>query len=451
VSHRKQAPSRGVARRNAKLRELRRLVARDRAILAVDLAAGKQAAVVLDHDSVVLARRMFTGSAWCISEILAWAGPIAARAGFAGLVLACEPTGHRWKPLVVTARAAGIPVVCVQPLLVHRAREGEDFTRNRSDFDDAVIIGRLTAELRCYVPYLPEGPWARLRHLGARRAELLERATAARQGLRDLLECAWPALLATAARPLDSATWQAALAVSAHPAAIAVMTEQDFLAALAAQVKAAGCHRICRRVARAVHAAAACPGGIAAERDAALERAGFAYHDWMAARAAIAEVEARMVAVLDELHLTHPGRHHPGPVRRQRGGDPGRDRRPGPLRQPAHLGQARRARPPGQRDRHLPRQDPHLRPRPARPAHRRLASNLGRPAAQPGLVRPPRRPHQPRLQPAPRRAGPGRRRSRAAAPAVRGHHQARRLGPGRRRRNHRARGGDRQRRLMTSW
>ena len=121
MSHRRQVPSRGVARRNAKLKALRKLVSRDRAVLAVDLASNKQAAVVLDHDSVVLGRRMFTGSAWCIGEILAWAGPIAAKAGFAGLVLACEPTGHRWKPLVVTARAAGIPVVCVQPLLVHRA------------------------------------------------------------------------------------------------------------------------------------------------------------------------------------------------------------------------------------------------------------------------------------------------------------------------------------------
>lgn len=304
MSQRKQGPSRGVARRNAKLRELRRLVARDRAVLAVDLAASKQAAVVVDHDSVVLARRMFTGSAWRISDILAWAEPIAAKAGFAGLVLACEPTGHRWKPLVVTARAAGIPAVCVQPLLTHRACEGEDFTRNRSDFDDAVIIGRLTAELRCYVPYLPEGPWARLRHLGARRAELLVRATAARQCLRDLLECAWPALLATAAKPLESATWRAALAASAHPAPIAAMSEQELLAALQAQVRAEGGQRVCRRIARAIHAAAACPGGVAAERDAALERAGFAYHDWMTALAAIAEVEARMVAVLDELHLT---------------------------------------------------------------------------------------------------------------------------------------------------
>jgi hypothetical protein len=43
-------------------------------------------------------------------------------AGMDGLVLACEPTGRRWKPLVVTARARRIPVVCVQPLLVRRPR-----------------------------------------------------------------------------------------------------------------------------------------------------------------------------------------------------------------------------------------------------------------------------------------------------------------------------------------
>ena len=75
--------------------------ARDLAILAVDLAPGKQAAVVCDHDLLVLGRRVFTGSAWCIEQILA--EPAAARAGFAGLVLACEPARHRWEPLAVTA------------------------------------------------------------------------------------------------------------------------------------------------------------------------------------------------------------------------------------------------------------------------------------------------------------------------------------------------------------
>ena len=102
---------------------------------------------------------------------------MAARAGFAGLVLACEPTGHRWKRLVVTARAARIPVVCGLPLLVRRAREGEDFTRSRSGFGDAATIARLTAELRCYLPCLPKGAWTRLRHLGARPQRVLWAST----------------------------------------------------------------------------------------------------------------------------------------------------------------------------------------------------------------------------------------------------------------------------------
>jgi transposase len=279
-------------------------VSGDRAVLAVDLASRNQAAVVCDHDSVVLGRRMFTGSAWCIEQILEWAGPVAAKAGFTGLLVACEPTGHRWKPLAVTARAHQVPMVCVQPLLVRRAREGEDFTRSRSDFGDAVIIARLTAGLRCYLPYLPEGGWARLRHLGARREGLVRRAVASREQVRDLLECAWPAVLEAAAEPLESLTWRAALAVSADPAVIAAMSEQQFLAAAREQLVVLGGRKLWHRIAVAVRAAAAEPGGIAAERDAILERAAFAYQDWMSALSAQADAEARMLAVLDELGLT---------------------------------------------------------------------------------------------------------------------------------------------------
>ena len=93
----------GTARRNAKLTAPRELVSPGRAILAVDLAPGKQAAVACDHDSVVLERRVLTGPAWCIEQIVA--EPVAARAGFAGLVLACEPARHPREPRAVTARA----------------------------------------------------------------------------------------------------------------------------------------------------------------------------------------------------------------------------------------------------------------------------------------------------------------------------------------------------------
>ncbi len=103
VPNGRRAVRRGVARRNAKLTARRELVSPDRPILAVDLAPGKQATVACDHDSVVLGRRVFTGPAWCIEQIVA--EPVAARAGFAGLVLACETARHRWEPRAVTARA----------------------------------------------------------------------------------------------------------------------------------------------------------------------------------------------------------------------------------------------------------------------------------------------------------------------------------------------------------
>ncbi|WP_166487349.1 IS110 family transposase [Geodermatophilus obscurus] len=77
------------------------------------------------------------------------------------------------------AAEAGVRLVCVQPLLVGRAREAEDFTRNKNDDSDAVIIARLVTELRCYLPERAEPAWARLRHLGARRAGLVLAAGAA--------------------------------------------------------------------------------------------------------------------------------------------------------------------------------------------------------------------------------------------------------------------------------
>jgi hypothetical protein len=319
--------TRGDRRRNEKLACLRSIVRHDLAIVAVDLASAKQAAVVADHDSKLLGRRMFEGSPWCVDDVLDWAEPIAAAAGFAGIVLACEPTGHRWKPLLDRARGRGVELVCVQPMLVHRAREGEDFTKDRSDFKDATLIARLTGELRCYVPYALEGHWCRLRHLGARRSAQIVASTAARQALRDLLECAWPAVLATAAKPLDSTTWLAAMAVSTDPDEIVAMGYDTFAAAVTAELPRFGAKRRNHRILRGVFTAAHAPGGVAWEREAALERAAFAFSDWRRAQGEIACVEARMVEVLDALGLTELGHHHQRPLRRGRRRHPGRGRR----------------------------------------------------------------------------------------------------------------------------
>lgn len=213
--------SRGDARRNARLLRLRGIVRHDRAILAIDLADTKQVLAVCDHDSRVLARRTVRGHAWRLEEALGWGRQVAVGHGFAGMVVGCEPTGHRWRVVAELCDRLGLELVCVQPLLVARAREAEDYTRDKSDGKDAILIARLVGELRCYLPERTDQVWARLRQLGARRAALTITAGACRQQLRDLLECVWPAVLQAAAKPLDSLTWRAAVQVAlAAPPAI---------------------------------------------------------------------------------------------------------------------------------------------------------------------------------------------------------------------------------------
>jgi len=82
--------------------------------------------------------------------------------------------------------------VCVQPLVTSWARRTEDLTCDKTDEKDAVLIARLTAQLRCYVPEPADETWGRLRHLGTCREQLITEAGSQVQQLRDLLECAWP-------------------------------------------------------------------------------------------------------------------------------------------------------------------------------------------------------------------------------------------------------------------
>ena len=85
---------------------------------------------------------------------------------------------------------------------------------------------------------------------------------------------------------------------------IAAMSEQQFLAAVHGQLVLPGGKKLWRRIALAVHAAAAEPGGTAGERAAMVECAAFAFADWMSTPGALADAESRMLAVLDELGLT---------------------------------------------------------------------------------------------------------------------------------------------------
>ena len=130
------------------------------AIVGIDLADRKQMVVVTDHDSKVLARRTFRVKAWDLGAALDWAAERAAKAGFAGVTVACEPTGHRWRVLGQLADQRGMSFVCVQPAVSAWVRKTEDLTSDKTDDKDAVLIARLTASCAATCPNRSTRPGA---------------------------------------------------------------------------------------------------------------------------------------------------------------------------------------------------------------------------------------------------------------------------------------------------
>ena len=301
--------SRSERRRNGRRERLRGLLPRDGAVVGIDLGEVKQALVVIDHDVRVLWRKSARVAAHELGGVLDEAVAAARGAGLSRVTVACEPTGARWMQVQRLCGERGLALVCVQPLVSHVAREAEDYTAHKRDEPDAVLIARLAAELRCYVPEELDESWAHLRQLGRRREQLVRSATASVLRVRDFLSVAWPSVPGAAARPFLSVTWLAAVQVASGlgPAGLAAAGEGEFLALVAGAAREWGAARAEPRIARAVLAAAGDPGAVGWSRRGLFRRVHDELGDLQRCRAQQRAVEADMAAVLGELGLARLG------------------------------------------------------------------------------------------------------------------------------------------------
>ncbi len=305
--------TRGDRRRNARRERLRGLLPRDGAVIGIDLAEDKQALAVIDHDVRVLARKTVKVKAFRLGQALDWAAGQARVKGFERVTVACEPAGPRWMQVQRLCAERGLPLVCVQPLVSHIAREQQDYTPHKTDESDCVLIGRLATELHCYVPEELDETWAHLRHLGRRRAQLITAATASVQRIRDFLSVAWPTVTEACAGPFESVTWLAALQVvtarcGGDPARLAALGLEEFTALVRGAVPGwggkKGWSRICRRVFAALTDT---EGVVTWSRRGLLRRCADELGDLQRTRAQLRAVEADMVLVLGELGLSRLG------------------------------------------------------------------------------------------------------------------------------------------------
>jgi transposase len=305
--------TRGDRRRNARRERLRGLLPRDGAVIGIDLAEDKQAIAVTDHDGRVLARKTVRVKAFRLGDALGWAVGQARAKGFAAVAVACEPTGPRWLQVQRLCGERGLPLVCIQPLVSHIARQQQDYTTHKTDEADCVLIARLAAELHCYLPEELDEAWAELRHLGRRRAQLITSATASVQRLRDFLSVAWPVAAEACAHPFDSVTWLAAVHVvtsrcGGRPEKLAAMGLPSFNAAVRGALGGWGGQRVAGQVCRAVFAALTdTEGVIVTHRRGLLRRCAGELDDLQRVRAQLRETEADMTAVLGGLGLSRLG------------------------------------------------------------------------------------------------------------------------------------------------
>ena len=267
-------------------------------------------------------------------------------------------------------------------MLTSWARRTEDLTFDKTDEKDAVLIARLTAQLRCYVPEPVDETWGRLRHLGTRREQLITETgqSGAADARPTRMRLAGRAGLRPAAVSLH--TWIAALTVIADRdggdlARTRRLGAARFEHAVRRQILKQGRQKPCLRIVRNMFTALDRPGRSHRAPGRRDGTGALLLEDWAHAHPRLTDTETRMVAVLDELQLTELVTSITGHLRGRRRGDPGPDGRPAPLRHRPCAGQTRRTRPAGETVRHVRRPHQTHRPGPPRTTRWRPGARSG--------------------------------------------------------------------------
>lgn len=285
--------TRGMRRRSEKLARRRERLPADALIAGVDLAKKESIVVfVRAADRARVGRLRVTTDRAGTERLVARGREFAVEHGSGPLVIAMEPTSHFWKPVARAADEAGVGYVLVQGLVVARAREIDDLTRDKTDARDAALIADLAAELRFTETRLLEGPWAELDLLvDARNARRIERA-ATLQEIRALLELVWPGLL-HACPALGGTHLQALLRTGLTPQQVTTLPVRRFMALLRRHHEARFLPWMAGRLRAAAGDAPELP-----ETPAAALRWRLAAERVAVADGAIATLDARMVELL---------------------------------------------------------------------------------------------------------------------------------------------------------
>jgi transposase len=279
---------------NTAARKLKQ-VPEDYLVIGVDPHKKRHAAVAITQDFNTQAKFKFDNTREGLETMLARARVEMVKSNCRGVIFAIETGGHYWRNIAYYLDEWGIPFRFINQFTLKRRREGKDLNRRKNDYRDSEVAAQLLCTGEFTESKIPQGVYADLRAAHNAYRRLVKERTRITNLVKGLLDALFPEFTYVFKDPCGL-TALSVLFTCPIPSVIAGMTEEEFVATIAAQHKG----RLMRRKLRALHCSARTSIGIKAGAQSVSSELSFLVEKLELIRRHICLIEKTLIRLVDE-------------------------------------------------------------------------------------------------------------------------------------------------------
>jgi len=280
--------------KNSAARKLKQ-VPEDYLVIGVDPHKKRHAAVAITQDFTTEAKFKFDNTREGLETMLARARVEMVKSDCRGVIFAIETGGHYWRNVAYFLDEQDIPYHFINQFTLKRRREGKDLNRRKNDYRDSEVAAQLLCTGEFTESKIPQGVYADLRAAHNAYRRLVKERTRITNLVKGLLDALFPEFTYVFKDPCGL-TALSVLSTCPIPSVIAGMTEDEFVATIAAQHEG----RLMRRKLRALHCSARTSIGIKAGAQSVSSELSFLVEKLELIRRHICLIEKTLIRLVDE-------------------------------------------------------------------------------------------------------------------------------------------------------
>jgi len=203
-------------------------------IIGVDPHKKTHAAVVITQDLTIHDRFRFDNTREGLELLLQRVKAEMVKSDCRGIMFAIETGGHYWRNIAYYLDEKGIPFRFINQYTLKRRREGKDLNKRKNDYRDSEVAAQLLCTGEFVESSIPQGVYAELRTAHNAYRRLVKERTRITNLVKGLLDALFPEFVRVFKDPCGL-TSLSVLSTCSIPGVIAGMTENEFIAVIAAQ------------------------------------------------------------------------------------------------------------------------------------------------------------------------------------------------------------------------